>query len=86
MTAPLCYLNPRLRLRLAGRALAAVALAAGLCVAVGAPAGAATLRPAVSSVSPDTGPLTGGTSITITGAGFTSGATVDIAPAMERGR
>ena len=35
-----------------------------------------TPTPAVSSVSPNTGPVAGGTAITITGSGFTTGATV----------
>jgi hypothetical protein len=34
--------------------------------------------PAITSVSPNSGPVTGGTAITITGTGFVSGATVVI--------
>ena len=39
---------------------------------------AAAVVPTVSKVSPDTGPTTGGTAITITGTGFVTGATVVI--------
>jgi len=39
---------------------------------------AAPVIPTVSAVSPDTGPTSGGTAITVTGTGFISGATVDI--------
>jgi IPT/TIG domain len=37
-----------------------------------------SVTPTVSAVSPNSGPLTGGTAITITGTGFVSGATVVI--------
>ena len=53
-----------------GAAIVALAL-------MSAPA-SATTTPTVTSVSPNTGPTTGGTSITITGTGFTSPATVVI--------
>ena len=39
---------------------------------------AAPVIPTVSAVSPDTGPTSGGTAITVTGTGFISGATVGI--------
>jgi hypothetical protein len=39
---------------------------------------AASVVPTVSKVSPDTGPTTGGTAITVTGTGFIAGATVVI--------
>jgi type V secretory pathway adhesin AidA len=38
----------------------------------------AAVAPTVSKVSPNTGPTTGGTAITITGTGFVAGATVTI--------
>ena len=39
----------------------------------------------VSDVSPDTGPITGSTAVTISGSGFTAGATVDFAGVAATG-
>jgi len=46
---------------------------------------AAIARPTVSSVSPASGPITGGTPIKITGTGFVAGATVEVAQGSGAG-
>jgi hypothetical protein len=65
----------------------------GYCMAVGQDGNgqpmydieAPTSAPTVSSVSPNSGPVTGGTPITITGSNFLPGAVVEIAPSNGLG-
>ena len=40
--------------------------------------------PAITSLSPSTGPVTGGTTVTIRGTGFTTGETVDLTPQLSQ--
>ena len=56
----------------------AVILAALAAGAAGVRAAEAAPAPTVTAVSPASGPLVGGTAITITGTGFVAGATVDL--------
>jgi hypothetical protein len=59
-----------------GLARGALTLATCMLVLMGCCAQAAAAAPTVTGVSPPAGPIAGGTSVTITGAGFVSGATV----------
>ena len=61
-----------------GTTLVPANLIAGPTTTLNGPLGVAVKAPpTVSSLSPTTGPATGGTTVTITGTGFTSGSTVD---------
>ena len=61
-----------------GATLVPANLIAGTTTTLNGPLGVAVKAPpTVSSLSPTTGPATGGTTVTITGTGFTSGSTVD---------
>ena len=55
-----------------------VVLSAFLVIGDATMASATGTIPTVTSVSPNTGPTTGGTTITVTGTGFVTGATVVI--------
>ena len=61
-----------------GATLVPANLIAGTTTTLNGPLGVAVKAPpTVSSLSPTTGPATGGTTVTITGTGFTSGSTVN---------
>lgn len=58
------------------RLLRLAAAAACACCAFAAPAARATATPSIASISPNNGPLAGGTLVQISGSGFTAGSTV----------
>ncbi len=57
--------------------LPALAIVLGACVIPGWPFGGGSSGPTVSSVSPDSGPMAGGGSVTIDGSGFTGATAVE---------
>ena len=67
----------RIALRLSAGGLLACLATMSVAV-ISAPVAGADTSPTVSAVSPSSGPVTGGTAITITGTNFVSGATVVI--------
>jgi len=58
------------------RTLAGVGLTLTLVALAGAPGAQAAAAPVVTAISPNNGPAAGGTTVTISGSGFTIGATV----------